>query len=155
VLSVTVALAWPSARWTVPASQPTRLRRGCENALMRSTEQSSIQSIGSPGAIYAIGSPGSILSIGSTGSILSIGSTGSILSIGSAGSILSIGSAGSILSILSFGSVGSILSALSRWSMLAWRGDSWRPAAPLDTKPTPELAGPEEDQSPEEDQITA
>jgi len=146
VLSVTVALAWPSARWTVPASQPTRLRRGCENALMRSTEQSSIQSIGSPGAIYAIGSPGSILSIGSTGSILSIGSTGSILSIGSAGSILS---------ILSFGSVGSILSALSRWSMLAWRGDSWRPAAPLDTKPTPELAGPEEDQSPEEDQITA
>jgi hypothetical protein len=143
---------------------PTRLRRGCENALMRSTERSSlqsigsagsilsigsrgsVQSIGSPGSVQSVGSAGSILSIGSTGSILSIGSAGSILSIGSAGSILSIGSAGSVLSILSFGSAGSILSAFSRWSVRAWRGDRPRQGRSVDATPTPELAVPEEGQ---------
>ena len=60
-------------------------------------------------------------------SILSIASERSILSIGSSYSILSIGSCGSILSVGSVGSFGSALSGLSRWSLLAWRGDHAAP----------------------------
>ena len=51
-------------------------------------------------------------------------------------------------SILSIGSAGSILSAFSRGSLLAWRGDRQRPARRLDAAPPPEIAAPEQDQSP-------
>lgn len=83
---------------------------------MRSTERSSLQSIGSAG---------SILSIGSRGSVQSIGSPGSVQSIGSA---------------------GSILSAFSRWSLRAWRGDSQCQGRSVDATPTADLAVPEEGQ---------
>ncbi|QNG18043.1 hypothetical protein G4H71_03895 [Rhodococcus triatomae] len=79
----------------------------------------------------AAGPQRSILSIRSEGSILSIGSAYSILSIGSVGSILSVGSMGSfgsVLSSFSFGSLGSAFSAVSRWSLLSWRGNHSSPA---------------------------
>ncbi|NLE81221.1 MAG: hypothetical protein GX610_16890 [Rhodococcus sp.] len=78
-------------------------------------------------SILSIRSEGSILSIGSAYSILSIGSVGSILSIGSVGSAGSALSTGSLASAASVGSLGSALSGLSRWSLMAWRGDHEAP----------------------------
>jgi hypothetical protein len=83
----------------------------------------------------------SILSIGSEGSILSIGSAYSILSIGSVGSVLSVGSAfsfASVISSASFASLGSALSGMSRWSMLAWRGDHTSPETHPDLRVVPD-----------------
>lgn len=93
------------------------------------------QGMGHSRSILSIRSEGSILSIGSTHSILSIGSAFSILSIGS------IGSAGSILSSGSFASLGSAFSALSRWSLMSWRGNHSSP----DDRPNLVVIAPEPD----------
>lgn len=102
---------------TAPTSRPGVL----DQSMAFTARRTSWKSLRSHRSILSIASEGSILSIGSSYSVLSVGSCGSILSIGS------IGSAGSALSSFSFASLGSALSGLSRWSLLAWRGDHTAP----------------------------